>query len=174
MSILHKLWRHLFGGSPMPPRQEERAEATADERNGIVPGATPVERKVIACNLLVDTKAASMGAAAYIVDAAYGNACNSVLLVIRTRTGRWVEKWERTWRVGCFRLKTLAPEDPRFKDERIPDRFGCRDVEGLNGASRRERQARGLPEITADELQQMRRRGRSGPAEAKPADVRQG
>jgi len=38
---------------------------------------------------------------------------------LRSRGGRWVEKWEATRRLENFRLKTIPPEHPRFTDRRL-------------------------------------------------------
>lgn len=84
--------------------------------------ANPPDRKVIACNYAEGTRVASKGALAYVVPQLGGNLPEHVRLLVRSRGGRWVEKWEQMHRLGNFRLKTLPPEHPRYGDQRLwPD-----------------------------------------------------
>lgn len=79
------------------------------------------DKRVIACNYLEAVSVASKGALCYVVGTA-GDAEN-IELLIRSRSGRWIQKWERLKRIGNFRFKTLPPEHPRYKDERIATYF---------------------------------------------------
>lgn len=84
--------------------------------------ASVPDRCVIACNYGESTKIAAKGARAYVVPQLGGNLPERVLVLVRSRGGRWVEKWEATKRLADFRLKTLPPEHPRYGDERLwPD-----------------------------------------------------
>lgn len=67
--------------------------------------------RVVQCNYRADTPACRAGARAYLthgIDAAGGR----VRVVARSRSGRWVVRWEGLKRLRDFRLKTLAAEDP--------------------------------------------------------------
>lgn len=77
------------------------------------------DRQFIACNYLVPTRIARRGALAYVIPQLGGNLPERVRLLVRSRGGRLVEKWEATRRVGNFRLKTIPPEHPRYNDERL-------------------------------------------------------
>jgi hypothetical protein len=82
-------------------------------------GMDSADQQVIACNYADPTKVASAGALAYVIPQFGGNLPERVRLLVRSRGGRWVEKWEAMWRLDNFRLKTLPPEHPRWGDERL-------------------------------------------------------
>jgi hypothetical protein len=75
------------------------------------------DKRIIACNLLETVSTASVGALCY-VRATTGTEAR-VELLIRSRSGRWISKWESLKRVGNFRFNTLAPDHPRYDDERL-------------------------------------------------------
>ena len=80
------------------------------------------DQQVIACNYTEPTSVAAGGALAYVVPQLGGNLPERVRVLVRSRSGRWVEKWEAIWRLDNFRLKTLPPDHPRYGDERLwPD-----------------------------------------------------
>jgi hypothetical protein len=81
--------------------------------------AETADQQVIACNYTEPTSVAAAGALAYVVPQLGGNLPESVRVLVRSRGGRWVEKWERTGRLDNFRLKTLPPEHPRYGDDRL-------------------------------------------------------
>jgi hypothetical protein len=72
------------------------------------------DRRAIACNVIEPTKTASTGALAYVRWNNPGNGDDRIPLLIRSRGGRWIEKWEDMRRLGNFRLKTLPPEHPLY------------------------------------------------------------
>lgn len=80
---------------------------------------TPGDRHVLACNYLESTNVAAEGALAYVLLQFGGNLPDRVRVLVRSRGGRWVEKWESVRRLGNPRLKTLPPEHPRYGDERL-------------------------------------------------------
>lgn len=78
------------------------------------------DRRVIVCNYTEATSIVSEGAKAYVVPLYLGgNLPERVMVLARSRGGRWVEKWENMRRLGSFRLKTLPPEHPRYADQRL-------------------------------------------------------
>lgn len=79
------------------------------------------DRRVIACNYIQGTTVAAPGASAYVCLPLGGNLPERACVVVRSRGGRWVQKWEDMRRLGNFRLKTLPAEHPRYGDERIWD-----------------------------------------------------
>lgn len=81
----------------------------------------PLDRVVIACNYSVTTNIAIRGAKAYIVLPNPGNDNKRIVLLVRSRSGRWVRKWENIRILNNFRLKTLPPEHHMYFDERIWD-----------------------------------------------------
>jgi hypothetical protein len=104
----------LFG---MPVVVDERIpEGTVVVTNGKLP-----DRKVIQCNFAEATKVASAGARAYVVLVNAGNAHDRIVVLVRSRGGRWVEKWESIRNLKDFRVKTLPPEHPLYTNDRI----GC-------------------------------------------------
>jgi hypothetical protein len=76
--------------------------------------------RVIQCNYAEGTKIAAEGARAYLVGTNPGNANDRVEVLVRSRGGRWVRKWEDVRRLVDFRVKTLPPEHPLY---------GHRDIE---------------------------------------------
>lgn len=96
-----------------------------------LPGATGRnDLKAIVCNYIVPTKIVALGARAYVVTMYLGgNLPERVMVVVRSRGGRWVEKWESMRRLDDFRLATIPPGHPRYGDERVcvlpdPERLG--------------------------------------------------
>jgi hypothetical protein len=85
-----------------------------DEVYGILAMPDP-ELRVIACNYTIATKTAAAGALCYVVDVNPGNGHNRIFLLSRSRGGRWIKKWEDIRRLGNFRVKTIPPENPRYK-----------------------------------------------------------
>lgn len=81
---------------------------------------TTEDRRVIACNVLVPTSTASAGSLAYVRSTNPGGGSDRIALLIRSRSGRWIEKWEDMRRLGNFRLKVLPPEHPLH--DRLDDR----------------------------------------------------
>jgi hypothetical protein len=72
------------------------------------------DRRAIACNITTPTATASTGTLAYVRWTNPGNGNDRLPLLIRSRGGRWIEKWEDMRRLGNFRLKTLPPEHPLY------------------------------------------------------------
>lgn len=72
------------------------------------------DRRAIACNIRVPTATAVEGALAYVLWTNPGNGNDRLPLLIRSRSGRWIEKWEDMRRLDNFRLKTLPPEHPLY------------------------------------------------------------
>ncbi len=74
---------------------------------------THIER--IACNYSVDTKSASSGSLAYIVMPNGGNLHNRVRILSRSRSGRWIRRWERLAALTDFRRKRIPEQSPIFQ-----------------------------------------------------------
>jgi len=79
----------------------------------------PTDRRVIACNYVEATHVASLGTKAYVSWPLGGNLPERMQVLVRSRGGRMVHKWENTRRLGNFRPKTLPPEHPLYGDERV-------------------------------------------------------
>lgn len=120
--------------------------------------------KAVACNYAEGTKIFSLGTKAYIVNAFWGgNLPERVCLVGKSRGGRWIEKWEATWRLVNFRLVTLTDTHPArciypfwFSELSDPEEVLRRFKESARG----ERQRRGLDTNDAylmKEIQELRR-----------------
>lgn len=77
------------------------------------------DRRVIACNYLAPVSPVSAGALCYVSLLNPGNGHDRIKILARSRSGRWVQKWEDRRRLTNFRLKTLPPEHPLFGDQRI-------------------------------------------------------
>jgi hypothetical protein len=93
-----------------PLRREAESEATPK---------SDLDRRVLVCNYAESTNVAGAGAKAYVLLQFGGNLPERVRVLVRSRGGRWVEKWESVRRLGNPRLKTLPPDHPRHGDERL-------------------------------------------------------
>jgi len=75
------------------------------------------EVRAIACNYAEATNVASVGAKAYICGFNVGNAGDRVRLVVRSRGGRWIEKWEDARRLtNCRELTVMRAAHPGIFD----------------------------------------------------------
>lgn len=115
-----------------------------------------MEDKFIACNYVEPAKVAAKGALCFLVNPNPGNGGANVKLLIRSRGGRLICKWERIHRLGKFRLKTVVSEDARLWSKikmlylpRLSTDSELADLaDALNKAAERERARRALrPEI---------------------------
>jgi hypothetical protein len=88
-----------------------------------------IDKKVIACNYRVATKTASEGALAYFFGGWRGGGYERVQILLRSRGGRWIKKWESIKRLDNFRLKTIPPEHPRYKDVVLLDGWAGLETE---------------------------------------------
>lgn len=87
-----------------------------------MPEATaPDDRLVVQCNYAEPVSVAAKGARAYLVRPNPGGGNDRIVILVRSRGGRWVEKWEDIRRLAGFRVKKLPPQHPLFGDERIWD-----------------------------------------------------
>lgn len=76
-------------------------------------------KTVIVCNYREATKVAARGAKAYVSLTNVGNGFDRIYVVVRSRGGRWIRKWEAMYRLGNFRIKSLPPENPQYELEFI-------------------------------------------------------
>jgi hypothetical protein len=67
-----------------------------------------MELSVMACNYLEPVSASVAGARAYVIGLNFGNGCERVHILARSRSGRWIERWESLRRVGNFRLHSAC------------------------------------------------------------------
>ena len=68
----------------------------------------------MACNLAEPTSEAARGALAYVMWPNWGGGNDRLPLLIRSRGGRWIEKWESMRRLNNFRIKTIPPQHPLY------------------------------------------------------------
>lgn len=79
------------------------------------------DRRVVQMNFAVPTKVAAKGARAYLVLPNGGNGHDRICILIKSRGGRWVEKWEDSRRLTNFRAKTISSGHPLYEDDRLWD-----------------------------------------------------
>jgi len=77
------------------------------------------DRVVISCNYREGTNVASPGARAYLVGGINGDGGERRIFLVRSRSGRWVRKWEPVSRMTNFRRKTIPAEHPLY--DRLSD-----------------------------------------------------
>lgn len=85
---------------------------------------TSPDLRVVACNLTEPTATATAGTLAYVRWANNGHDNDRLPLLIRSRGGRWIRKWEDMRRLGNFRLKTIPPDNPiyaRLREEAVSE-----------------------------------------------------
>jgi hypothetical protein len=81
----------------------------------------PLDRHVVQCNYAVPVSTAAAGSRAYLVRPNPGGGDDRIVILSRSRGGRWIEKWEDIRRLENFRCKAIPPEHPMYWDERIWD-----------------------------------------------------
>lgn len=81
----------------------------------------PRDRRVIACNYSEGTKTCKKGARAYLVQTNPGGGHDRIVILARSRGGRWIEKWEDIRRLKGFRLTTIPSAHPLYHSTRIQD-----------------------------------------------------
>jgi hypothetical protein len=86
------------------------------------------DRRVVQCNYAVATRVAARGARAYVGLHTGGSVFDTgdirdgrIMVLVRSRGGRWVHKWERIAHLRDFRIKNLPPRHPLYNDDRIYD-----------------------------------------------------
>ena len=77
------------------------------------------DRRVVAVNVLRPTSATSKGAKAFVVLPNDGNANDRIELLIRSRGGRWIERWEAAKNLANARAVTIPPQHPLYGRERL-------------------------------------------------------
>jgi hypothetical protein len=87
------------------------------------------DKRVIACNLTERTREGAVGSLAYVLGVP-GDP-SRVRVLLRSRSGRWITKWESLSRLGNFRLKTLPPAHGRHADVPALDELGHASLERL-------------------------------------------
>jgi hypothetical protein len=94
------------------------------------------DKKVIQCNFREGTSECAEGARAYVLDAEFaGDRVRRVQLLARSRSGRWIQKWEAAGRLRDFRFKTIPPEHAVY--EKVADTLFAEDaVRRLNDESK--------------------------------------
>lgn len=71
------------------------------------------DKRVVACNS-TGTRIFSPGALAYVVRDNPGNGNDRIVVLGRSRSGRWVEKYEPRSRLCNFRFKTIPLAHPLY------------------------------------------------------------
>ena len=81
-----------------------------------------MDYNAIKCNYTEATNVARRGAVAYVRLTNPGGGHDRIEIIIRSRGGRWVTKWESIDRLDHFRVVTLPPEHPMYdRDVGWPD-----------------------------------------------------
>ncbi len=100
----------------------------------------------VACNYREGTSIARVGAKAYVGTWQAGNGYESFPLLVTSRGGRMVTKWERVWKLTNFRSVTIPAKHTLYRSEKIglhPTRAAAdAKANGFMIASRREATAR--------------------------------
>jgi hypothetical protein len=98
--------------------------------------ATTTEIRAIACNYLEATSAVRECALAFVIQ--HYSDGESIRILTRSRSGRWIEKVERRRKLGNYRPRTLPAEHPAMRRDSRPTDYGDAAAEvaqSLGGAS---------------------------------------
>ena len=79
------------------------------------------DKKVLACNYAEATRSAVQGALCFICNTNPGNGGERIEVLVRSRGGRWIRKWEPLRRLTNFRYKTLPASHPLYSRYEIAD-----------------------------------------------------
>ncbi len=79
----------------------------------------PPDRHAIQCNLTTAQSAAAKGARAYVVRTNPGWGHDRIVVLLRSRSGRWIEKWQDIRTLANFRVKTIPAEHQMYGDDRV-------------------------------------------------------
>lgn len=69
---------------------------------------------VILCNLIETTAYSATGSLGYILVNHQGGS-ERFQVLIRSRSGRFIQHWIPTDNLGNFRIRRISPENPRYK-----------------------------------------------------------
>jgi hypothetical protein len=73
------------------------------------------DKKAVQCNYRVGTSVCVKGSRAYVLDADFAGArVRRVRVLARSRSGRWIDRWESPRRLHLFRFKTIPQGHPTF------------------------------------------------------------
>ncbi|HEY3742991.1 MAG TPA: hypothetical protein VGL53_24260 [Bryobacteraceae bacterium] len=68
----------------------------------------------VACNYAEDTKTAVKGGLAFVLAPNGGDVHGRLHILSRSRSGRWIRRWEPINRLTNFRKKTIPPDSPLY------------------------------------------------------------
>jgi hypothetical protein len=96
-------------------------------------------RRVVLCELAKPTSGAPTGVRAYVALRDAGSDHLDVL--VRSSSGEWLRTWAPLSEFRRFRVKSLWPQHPLYRDERVYDRDPERLASELAAAAQRIRSA---------------------------------
>lgn len=77
----------------------------------------------IACNYAVSVSESARGSRAYVLNVNYGGGSERVRILARSRSGRWIDRWESIKRLDRFRAVKPCSARPIFR--RVAELDGC-------------------------------------------------
>lgn len=88
------------------------------------------DKEIFVCNYGVSTSACAKGALCYVIRKFAVD--ESMKVLARSRSGRWIEKWDKKERFYNFRLKIIPPQHPRYNDARLGHRLYLHNSDAPN------------------------------------------
>jgi hypothetical protein len=79
----------------------------------------PPDKQAIQCNYTETTSAVANGSRAYVTLLNPGSGNSRIMVIARSRGGRFVEKWENIRRLDNFRIRTVHHSDPLYHNHRL-------------------------------------------------------
>lgn len=77
--------------------------------------STPDDLRVTVCNYAVAINSVPQSAKAYVLLHNPGGGGDRLYILVKSRSGRWIEKWEDRRRLTNFREKTVPPQHPLYE-----------------------------------------------------------
>jgi hypothetical protein len=111
--------------------------------------------KVMVCNYAEGTSECRKGALCYVANENPGSGGERVELLVRSRGGRWIRKWEARHRLERWRIRTVPPAHPLY--EQLIGGSHPTAAAAQDAAARCERIRRMVKRATARALNALRR-----------------
>ena len=92
-------------------------------------------RTIIQCNYKCGISPVAEGAKAYLSRTNPGGGNDRIVILVRSRGGRWICKWESTQNLRDFRVRNLPYMHPMYGDERVMDNCNQKLADMLNEVS---------------------------------------
>jgi hypothetical protein len=77
------------------------------------------DNRVIQCNFMGETASIARGARSYVMLTNPGGGNDRIKILVRSRSGRWISRWESLLVLDNFRPKVMAQQNPLSKYDMV-------------------------------------------------------